>query len=160
MAENRLSLETDPTQGIEQQARRGLKIDASKSKYARKAQAEEEFEKKANAVNEEMNDRKTRAVELVKRFWETLQTKTLLANKGPLQKSLEKEMLTNLIDLAAEMNNDINEKEGAGSVAMITLLFKTVIFQRDHLNELDFKISQLEKKLSKVSSTSTSEPND
>ena len=152
MANDKFSFEIDPEQGLEQQARRGLKLDASKSKFTRKAQEEEEFEKRADSANEQLNDRKTRAVELVKRFWETIQTKTLPTNKGPIQKNLEKEMLSNLIELASEMNHDVNEQESAGSVAMITLLFKTVIFQRDHLNELEFKVTQLEKKLNKASS--------
>ena len=33
--------------------------------------------------------------------------KTLIANKGPLQKSLESEALNNLIQFAIRINNDI-----------------------------------------------------
>lgn len=153
MSDERISLETNPEQGLEQQAKHGLKLDNSKSKYGKKPKDDGDFLKKAEEAVGQINDRKARAVEMVKLFWETIKTKTLTVNKGPLQINLEKDMLSQLTIFASEMNNDPNEQlEGTGSIAMITLLFKTAIYQRDRLNDLEYRVDQLEKNKNKASS--------
>lgn len=128
---------------------RGLKINSSKSKFAQKAQEEEQFEHAADDVHNKIQDRRARAMEIAKQFWECMNSKVLAVNKGPIQKSTEKELVSKLQLLATEMNGDILEPEGSGSVAMFTLLFKTCMLYRDRLNEAEYKIEQLEKIASK-----------
>lgn len=77
---------------------------------------------------------------------------TLLSEKGPIKKNLEKEIVNKLVRFASEMNNDPNEPEGFGSVAVIVLLLKAILYLRDKNNELSYKVASLEQKINKVSS--------
>ena len=51
-----------------------------------------------------------------------------------------------MIKLAVDVNNDPNEQEGMGSLMWIVLLLKTLLMQRDRINQLEYVVSQLEKK--------------
>lgn len=124
---------------------RGIKLDQSKSKFAQKEKVER-FEERANEVHDALEDRRARAIRIAKQFWECMNSKTLSENKGPIQKNTEKELIGNLQMLATEMNGDEHEPEGAGSVALFTLLVKTCILLRDRLNSAEYKLEQLEKK--------------
>lgn len=127
----------------------GVKLTNSKSKFAKKIKQKEEFQKAADATISKKVDRNTQAAELVKQFWTLAKSETLEANKGPIEKNLEREIITKLIQFATELNNDENEPYGSGSVAIITLLLKIVIQLRNDNNQLKFKIAQIENKLSR-----------
>lgn len=155
MAENklseRISLESNSADATEQQARRGgVKLNRDKSKFS-KQESPETFENLADATHDHLMDRKDRAVKLVKQFWDAVQDTTLADAKGPLAKKVEAELITNLLSLGRELNTDENEPEGSGSIALITLLLKTIMRQRDVRNDLAFKLDSLEKKLDKLS---------
>lgn len=107
----------------------------------------EDFEKKVAAVQEKAVGYKQRAAELALQFKKTVEDKTLAANKNVFAIEVEKEILTKMVQLAIEINNDPNEQEGMGSLSWITLLFKTVLSQRDRINNLEYMVSILEKKL-------------
>lgn len=151
MADGERYLETNPEDAKIQQARRGeVKLNRNKSKFAQQAKNKEEFEEKADAAHDQLAERRTRALEAIQQFWNSLKDKTLIANKGPMQKSLEKEMFSKLIEVATEMNTDENLREGEGSVALIGLLLKAIHYQRDVINELDYKVSQQDLKLAQI----------
>lgn len=112
-----------------------------------KRPTQEEFTKKVNQVQERNSSHKTRAAELSAQFAQILNDKTLKQNKNVFAKEMERELLTKMAQLAIEVNNDQNEHEGMGSLSWIVLLLKTCLNQRDKMNQLEFIVSQLEKKL-------------
>lgn len=133
--------------------RGGVKLDSSKSKFSKKNSSEEEFTAKVNLHHTKTIDTNNRAMELAKQFWDMIRNKELIVNKGPTTKSIEKETFNNLIAYARELNNDPEQLEDSmGSVALITLLMKTVIYQRDLCNEFEFRLVETEKQLKKLSS--------
>ena len=153
MAEERFSLESTDDTTAEQSAKNSLKIDGTKSRFAKQARVREDFERRADAKYDQIVDRKQRAMELAKQFWNMIQDKTLVAQKGPLQQSVEKEVLNNLVQYVIEVNNDPDEQnDGMGSTALEALLCKALLHQRDMINDLQYKLNQLEKKISKLSS--------
>ena len=108
--EERFSFESESDDSQEQQRRRGsIKLDSSKSRFVKDAARKEEFEQRADIAMETAQNRKQRAVELVRQFWNIAKDTTLESNKGPIQKSLEKETVGKLLEFATEFNNYFNE---------------------------------------------------
>lgn len=150
--EERLSLESDAEDANLQKDRRGnVKLNTSKSMFTKETVKKEVFEEQANEIFEEVQDRKQKAVELVQQFWNFIKDETLISEKGPIRKNLEKEIVSKLLNFASEMNNDPRELEGAGSVAIITLLLKAVLYLRDCNNDSRYRLTELEHKMKKLS---------
>lgn len=126
----------------------GVKINNNQSMFAGnvKRPSREEFEKKAAQVNDKMNEYQERAVQLSLNYKKLLDDKTLLQNKNVFQQDAEKEVISNLMQLAIDMNTDPNEEEGMGSVGLISLLCRCLLIQRDKINELSYGLSQADKK--------------
>lgn len=151
--EERISLESNEEDAKFQKERRGgLKLNSSKSLFNKETVKKEDFEKQADEAFEKVQDRKQQAVELVQQFWGFIKDQTLDPVKGPMKKSLEKEIVSKLLNFASDMNNDPTEPESSGSVAIITLLLKTVLYLRDCNNDISYRLSVLEKKMNKLSS--------
>lgn len=112
-----------------------------------KKPTQQEFEKKVQDVQQQILTYKQKVSELALEFKKVLEDKTLSENKNIFSLEVEKELLTKMVQLAVEINNDPNEKEGMGSLSWITLLLKTVLSQRDRINKLEYAIFQLEKKM-------------
>lgn len=127
----------------------GLKnVSAQKSIFENmpKKQTQDEFDKKVNNREENNANYKQRAAELAIKFKKLQDDKTLPSNRGVFANEVEREVLTDMISLAVEINNDpYEENEGMGSLSWITLLFKTSLAQRDRINKLEYALSQLEK---------------
>lgn len=155
--EERLSLESNEEDAKFQRERRGgVKLNSSKSMFSKdpaQPSRKEVFEEQAEEVFEEIQDRKQKAVELVQQFWSFVKDETLATNKGPVKKNLEKEIVSKLLNFASEMNNDPKEPEGAGSVAVITLLLKAVLYLRDCNNDLGYRLAKLERGQKNTSDT-------
>lgn len=112
-----------------------------------KKPSKEAFEQKATEVNDTLNSYGMRASDLSFRFKRALDDKTLAQNKNPFQQAAESELLSGLVQLSIDMNTDEYENEGAGSVGLSALLLKTALIQRDKINELEYKLSLLDKQL-------------
>lgn len=112
-----------------------------------KKPSQEDFEKQVQDNQEKMMGYKQRAADLTVQFKKIIEDKTLSKNKNIFSKELEKEILTKMVNLAVEINNDPNEQEGMGSLSWITLLFKISLRQRDKINDLEYELSLLQKKL-------------
>jgi len=112
-----------------------------------KRQTQEDFTKKVNHVQEQVSSHKSRAAELSSHFNQIMADKTLKQNKNIFARDMERELLTKMAQLAIDVNNDQHEHEGMGSLSWIILLLKTCLNQRDRINQLEFFVSQLEKKL-------------
>jgi hypothetical protein len=112
-----------------------------------KPPTQQDFQKKVEESQEKMAGYKKRAAELFVQFNKTVMDKTLPQNRNVFNMESEKEMLQNMIQLAIEINNDPNEQEGMGSLTWITCLFKTTLAQRDRINELEYAVTMMQKKL-------------
>lgn len=112
-----------------------------------KKPSQEDFEKKVHQNQEKLSSYKNRAAELSSNYFKIINDKTLKQNKNIFVQDMEKELLTKMIQLAMEINNDPAEAEGMGSLTWIAQLFKLSLIQRDKINQLEYTLSQLEKKL-------------
>lgn len=112
-----------------------------------KKPTQNDLTQKVNQVQERASVYKMRAADLSSKFIQIMNDKTLKQNKNIFAKEIERELLTQMAQLAIDINNDQNEKEGMGSLSWIVLLFKTCLNQRDKINQLEFNFSQLDKKL-------------
>lgn len=112
-----------------------------------KKPTQDDLTKRVNQVQERASVYKTRAADLSSKFIQIMNDKTLKQNKNIFAKEMERELLTQMAQLAIDINNDQNEKEGMGSLSWIVLLLKTCFSQRDKINQLEFNLSQLDKKL-------------
>jgi len=129
------------------------KLDSSKSQFNKPSRPS--FESAAEEAVNKAEDKKQKALELTKQFWNVIRDKTLPENKGPLKKDLEKEISNKLISYAIEINGYVDvtdddgnilgkEPDGMGSVGLIALLMKTVLYQRDVNNLLEKRLVDLE----------------
>ena len=112
-----------------------------------KKPTQQEFQQQVQQTQEKMSGYKKRAADLFVQFSRAMSDKTLSQNRNVFNNESEKELLQNMIQLAIDVNNDPNEQEGMGSLTWITLLFKTCLSQRDRMNELEYALGSLQKKL-------------
>lgn len=147
MAEERYSFGSNPE---DQESRKRVKLNSSKSKFANEIAKKDDFDQRAEAAVDDAQNKKEIAVELAKQFWSIAKDTTLEKNKGPIQKSLEKEVIGKLLEFASSLNNDTSEFEGAGSMAIIMLLLKISLHLRDNNNSLNYKLTLLEDKVNKL----------
>lgn len=116
----------------------------------RKKPTQQEFQQQVQQTQEVQSGYKKRAAELFVQFQKTIADKTLPQNRNIFNQESEKELLQNMIILAAEINSDPNERESEGSLTWIVLLLKTCFIQRDRINELEYAVHSLNKKLEPV----------
>ena len=113
------------------------------------------FEQRAT---EHMGDKQARnkAVLLAaQQFMGLLKDRTLPTNKTTMAKEIEQQVTVDLTNSALAINQDETEVEGMGSIALINLLFKVSLAQRDRLNEIEYELLQLKKKLSSPAPSSS-----
>lgn len=127
----------------------GLKKQGAKSMFEGKPRppTQQEFEQQVQQTQDRLSGYNKRAADLFLQFNKAMSDKTLPQNRNSLNNEIEKELLQNMVQLATEINNDPAEKEGMGSLTWIILLFKTCFSQRDRLNEMEYTLSSLQKKL-------------
>lgn len=128
----------------------GLKnVSSQKSMFDKipKKPTQEDFEKAVSTSQNRINNNKQKAAELALEFKKILEDKTLPQNKNIFSKEIEKEVLTKMVQLAVEINNDPDEAQGMGSLSWITLLLKIVLSQKDRINLLEYNLSLLDKKI-------------
>lgn len=113
-----------------------------------KKPSSEEFEKRVHETQERMTGYKLHGATLSKQFFKMLGDKTLKQNKSPFGADAEKELLSKMVQLAIDINNDPVEQEGMGSLGWITLLLKVCLHQRDRINQLEYLVDLLDKRTS------------
>lgn len=134
----------------------GTKLDVSKSKYQPKGpkKSEVDFEKEISAHIKNEDLLKKQAAELSERFIAALNDKTLPENKGLIGKDVEIELIKNLSRFAIILNTDEAQPEGIGGVGLCQILMNCVLMLRDKVNELSYKVYQLEQQKLKDKSSS------
>lgn len=116
-----------------------------------KKQSQEDFNKVVRDAQEKGSSFKSRTADLAVQFRKIIEDKTLPQNKSIFAIEVEREVLSSIIKLASEINNDPNESEGIGSLSWIAQLFKISLLQRDRLNKIEYSLMQLEKKFENYS---------
>lgn len=140
--------EEDNDQTSAQSQKIGLKnVSTQKSIFDSmpKKPTQEDFDGTVKRIQERASQHKSKAADLAMQFNKSMSDKTLAQNRNPFQKELEKDLLQQMAQLAIDINNDPNEKEGMGSLSWIILLLKTCFAQRDKINQLEYAVSQMEK---------------
>lgn len=122
-----------------------VKLDASKSMFAKKAKTQESFQQRAVETSDKLQNHLAEAFDLGKQYRDLLEDKTIPENKKFLDESREKEIIGQLISYAIKVNIDEDEHEGMGSVALLTLMMKCVLKMRDRYNDIEYKYHMLEK---------------
>lgn len=115
-----------------------------------KKPTKQDFEKRVKDTQEKLSGYRAAGAELSKKYISILQDKTLKQNKSVFAKDMEKELISSMVQLAIDINNDPDEQEGMGSLSWITLLLKVCLSQNNKINDLEYKISLLEKKTDSV----------
>jgi hypothetical protein len=113
----------------------------------------QEFQQQVHVQQERSSSYKIRASKLATDFGRMMKDKTLSQNKNIFSQEAEREILSNMVQLAIEINNDPSEQEGMGSLSWITVLFKTCMEQRDRCNQLEYQMSLIEKKIDSTALT-------
>ena len=112
-----------------------------------KRQSPQEFQQKVQQSQDRLVGYNRRAAELYIQFQRAMADKTLAQNRNVFTIDTERELLQNLLQLAAEINSDPEEQDSGGSLTLVILLLKTVLSQRDRINELEFTLVNLQKKI-------------
>ncbi len=112
-----------------------------------KAQSQENLDKRVNKIIENNSVYKMKAKELATQFNVAISDKTLSQNKNIFSKEMERELLMKMAQLAIDINNDPDEQEGMGSLSWVILLLKACLSQRDRINQLEYALSQFDKKI-------------
>jgi hypothetical protein len=110
-----------------------------------------EFSEQVKEVSQRASTYKQKASELAVQFNRAMVDKTLTSNRNVFGVDAEQELLLNMVRLAQEVNADPNEREGEGSLSWIILLLKTCFTQRDRINQLEYTVSQIDKKYAALS---------
>lgn len=135
---------------------KGVKLKSENSQFTKTTEQKQQFEDDADAFMAQKRERNKQALTLAQRFIEIVRDKTLIENKTLMAKQFEQEVCSDLVWLCLDINEDDSEREGMGSAAMINLLLKVVLNQRDMLNSVGYKITQLEKQLSSLAGSLSS----
>lgn len=98
---------------------------------------------KVERIIENRNTSSAKMQELLMKYSQFLKDKTLQGNKGVLAKQLEIDVLRELISLANEINQDENEDQAMGAMALIAPMLKIFLTYRDRINELEYKLEQI-----------------
>ena len=136
------------TANIESKPKVGLKnISSQKSMFDNvdKKVTQQDFDNKIKSIQESQSLYKRRSADLVLKFKKIMNDKTLKQNKNVFIVEMEKEVVLEMIKLAIEINNDVDEEDGMGSMSWITLLLQQAIAQKDRINELEYQLFQLKK---------------
>jgi hypothetical protein len=122
-----------------------------------KKPTQEDLDQRVKKAQERASGYKAKAAELALQFNKSMADKTLPQNRNLFQQEMERDLLKQMIELAVDINNDPNEKEGMGSLSWITLLLRTSFSQRDKINRLEYAMSLLEKKFESLDKTQKGE---
>jgi hypothetical protein len=139
-----------------------LKNKAAEQKERDRTNREEyrqKFEENADKTIQYHDDKNKRAVDCVSRYLKMANDKTLIQNKGGIAEDVEREIRQELIQMALDLNNDENEEDnGKGSVAVLSVVTKIIMLYRDRLNQLEYEMHQLKRELQRRDSSSRPTP--
>lgn len=107
----------------------------------------QEFEREASESNKRLDSYQEQAKELTIQFKKLMDDKTLQQNKNVFAADIENDIISKMIGLAVQINQDKDEMEGMGSVGWIALLLKHTFLLKDRINYLEYTVSVQDNKL-------------
>lgn len=107
-----------------------------------KKPSQADLDRQVKDIQQKVSHHKAKAADLATQFNKSMNDHTLPQNKNMFQKEMEKDLLSQMVQLAIDINNDPHEQEGMGSLSWIVLLLKTCFSQRDKINQLEYQQSQ------------------
>ena len=108
---------------------------------------QQDFQQKVQNTQDRLSGHKKSVADLFLKFQKVVSDKTLAQNRNILNNETERELLKDMMRLAEEINNDQSEMNDMGSLTWVALLLKTCLYQRDRINELEYDISLLKKRM-------------
>jgi len=127
-------------------SKKKLKLTNERSSITQKVNEEAEFQQRAAVMMDSRQDQRERGMALVSQFLTSMREKTLPKNRGVLAQDFEKKLRSELVKLVIEINNDETEsQDGLGSATLFASVLKVIMLQRDRLNELEYRLLQVEK---------------
>jgi hypothetical protein len=120
---------------------------AKKSQQYQRPPTQEEFGKQVDAVRAKIGEKHAALADTAKDFVALVKDKTLPQNRSITAANKEKNVIQTLLNLIEEINSDENEKENFGTYAVLSLLIKANLAQRDRINELSHEVSLLRENL-------------
>lgn len=135
----------DEEDDVEVKPKKGLKIKNAEPPV--KKPTIKSLQDTVKTIEENNVGYKKKATELTILFNKAMADKTLVENKTIFSNDAEKELISNMANLAIEVNNDPNEQEGMGSLMWLILLLKHSFAQRNKINSLEYKIFKLNSEL-------------
>lgn len=139
----------EPVQGRKIGLKQAVKQPAQ-AKEADKKLSKQEFDKRADEANNFINSRRAKLAESAKEFRNILDTKIIPQNKSTFVQQVERDVISRMAEIANDINNDDNEPECAGAMALITLLLRSILFQRDRISVLEYELHKLNKEKENV----------
>lgn len=125
---------------------RPLKLSNERSSLAARSEEKKKIEQNFNNGVAQLENSQQLAHQFLEKGTQLhafMRDKTLKSNKGPIAEQVEHTLLGQLIQMAERLNNDPTQKEGAGSVALETIVLKSLLILRDRLNELEYQQQQV-----------------
>lgn len=107
--------------------------------------SQDDFSKQVDNKTKAMRANREKLGKLALDFMNMIGDKTLQENKGPLATQVEKEVLSELLQTINDINNDESEEMDYGTLSLMALFMKSFIKQRNRLNELEFKLVNIDK---------------
>jgi len=132
---------------------KGVKLKTKAQEIAAQNKKEQEeyskkFSEAADKIQEYKSELSGKIVEALRKMLLVIKDKTLPSNKGKVAEEYESSIRKEIIDLEIEINNDPNDENIAmGSVVVDTIILKALLVQRDRINELEYKLEQLSKRI-------------
>ncbi len=145
-----LPFEEEPVNQVQKTTLKNVSSQKSVFDNVSKKPSREDFEKKVKGIDEKNMKYKIEAAELASQFNKSLFDKTLKSNKSVFSTEIERDLLGKMIQLAIDINSDADEQEGMGSLSWISLLLNNSLKQRDRINDLEYQIFQLDKKIKEL----------
>jgi hypothetical protein len=133
----------------EVQATRGVKIKsktsiAKEEEDRKRKEIASNFEARTDKYLEHHDNKARRSIEVSKKFIMLSEDKTLAENKSTINEEVERDIRKDFIQLGIDLNNDETEEgDGMGSIALITVLSKVILNQRDRINNLEYAVESL-----------------
>lgn len=132
-----------------------VKLNNDKSRVAAppKPVSQQQFQQQAIEEHERRAIRAKETLEAARQFIKILEDKTLPDNKMPAAIAVESEILSKLINLADETNQDEKEHESWGSLGLIMILLSQCQKNRDRANVAEYNFEKLTEKVEKLEET-------
>ena len=128
----------------------GIKLSNKKSSLPDGLDLKQRFNDAVDDSVKESSEQIKQIIILGEKFKSILSEKRLPENMGPIQKSTEKEIVSEWRDFINTLNNDEDKPYGYGSLAAILLIFGSLIKFRDRANMVEYKNQMLEAELKEI----------